>query len=191
MGSDADGYWMTCWVPCPACGKFIVLLVLRDRRGREIRGMVWPKGVARSPLPADVPDQYAKDYREACLVLTDSPKASAALSRRCLQHVLRGEAKVKPSQLDKEIQEVLDSGKLPTHLAESIDGVRNIGNFAAHPMKSTNTGEVVEVEPGEAEWLLDTIEALFEFYIVQPAVIRRKREVLNDKLREVKKPPMK
>jgi hypothetical protein len=105
--------------------------------------------------------------------------------------VLRGEAKVKPSQLDKEIQEVLDSGKLPTHLAESIDGVRNIGNFAAHPMKSTNTGEVVEVEPGEAEWLLDTIEALFEFYIVQPAVIRRKREVLNDKLREVKKPPMK
>ena len=31
-------------------------------------------------------------------------------------------------------------------------------NFAAHPIKSMHTGEVIEVEPGEAEWLLDTLE---------------------------------
>jgi hypothetical protein len=102
-----------------------------------------------------VPEKFAEDYREACLVFSDSPKASAALSRRCLQNLLREAAKVKPGNLADEIQQVLDSGKLPSWIAESIDAVRNSGNFAAHPLKSSATGEVLPVEPGEAEWNLD------------------------------------
>ena len=58
---------------------------------------------------------------------------------------------------------------LPSHIADSLDAVRNIGNFAAHPAKSQATGEVVPVEPGEAEWTLDTLEELFDFYFVSPA----------------------
>jgi hypothetical protein len=131
-----------------------------------------------------VPEQHAADYREACLVVVDSPKASAALSRRCLQHLLREQAKVKPAELANEIQEVLDSKTLPSYLANALDAVRNIGNFAAHPIKSKSTGEIVEVEPGEAEWLLDTLEGLFDFYFVQPAVLQRKKDALNEKLKE-------
>ena len=91
----------------------------------------------------------------------------------------------------KEIQEVLDSGKLPSHLAESIDAVRNLGNFAAHPLKSQHTGEIIDVNPGEAEWNLDVLESLFDFYFVQPAVLKAKRDALNAKLKEAGKPPMK
>ena len=76
-------------------------------------------------------------------------------------------------------------------MSSAIDAVRNIGNFAAHPIKDTNTGEIVEVEPGEAEWLLDVLEGLFDFYFVQPAELRRKREALNEKLEAAGKPPMK
>lgn len=76
-------------------------------------------------------------------------------------------------------------------LAESVDAIRNIGNFAAHPMKSTSTGEIVEVGPGEAEWILDVIEALFDFYFVQPAKLKAKRDALNSKLHDLGKPPMK
>jgi hypothetical protein len=76
-------------------------------------------------------------------------------------------------------------------LAEGIDAVRNIGNFAAHPIKSTNTGEIVDVEPGEAEWLLDLLEGLFDFYFILPAELQRKKEALNKKLADVGKPPMK
>jgi hypothetical protein len=108
-----------------------------------------------------------------------------------LQRLLIEKANVKERDLSAQIQEVLDSGRLPNHLAESIDAVRNIGNFAAHPLKSTNTGEVMDVEPGEAEWLLDVLEGLFDFYFVQPAVLKRKRAALNAKLAEAKKPPMK
>lgn len=91
----------------------------------------------------------------------------------------------------QEIQEALDSGHLPSHLAESLDAIRNIGNFAAHPIKSKSTREVVPVEPGEAEWNLEVLEALFDFFFVQPARLRKKRDALNKKLSDVGKPPMK
>jgi hypothetical protein len=108
-----------------------------------------------------------------------------------LQHVLREKAGVKKADLAKEIQEVLDSGKLPTHLAESLDAIRNIGNFAAHPIKSTSSGEILEVEPGEAEWNLDVLEALFDFYFAQPALTARKRAALDAKLKDAGKPAIK
>jgi hypothetical protein len=191
---DPTAHWAYRFATCPACHKVTIYLRLahRDNAGIFLDDtMVYPKGVARSPLPQEVKDPYASDYREACNTLTDSPKASAALSRRCLQNLLREEAKVKHSDLATEIQQVLDSKSLPSYLSEAIDGVRNIGNFAAHPIKSTNTGEIIEVEPGEAEWLLDTLEGLFDFYFVQPEILKRKRAALNAKLAEAKKPPMK
>ncbi len=153
--------------------------------------MVYPKGVSRAPLPKDVPDQYAQDYKEACLVLTDSPKASAALSRRCLQALLRTVPKIKPSDLSNEIDEILNSKQLPSHLADAIDAIRVLGNSAAHPIKSTNTGAIVEIEEGESEWLLDVLEGLFDFYFVQPAILQKKRELLNKKLQDAGKPPLK
>ena len=134
---------------------------------------------------------FAKDFTEACLVICDSEKASAALSRRCLQNLLREKAETKAKDLAAQIQEVLDSGRLPSHLAAAIDGVRAIGNFAAHPIKSERTGEVIEVESGEAEWLLDTLEWFFDFYFVQPANLEKKRDALNKKLQEAGKPPLK
>jgi hypothetical protein len=128
---------------------------------------------------------------DSWLSLIDSPKASAALSRRLLQHIIRERAQIKKPSLAAEIDELINSGKLPSHLSEAIDGVRHIGNFAAHPTKSTNTGEIVDVEPGEAEWLLDTIEGLFDFYFIQPEILKKKKAALNAKLAEAGKPPMK
>ncbi len=152
---------------------------------------VYPRVGARPKAPPEVDAVAAEDYNEACLVVGDSPKAAAALGRRCLQHVLREKAGVNPTDLSKEIQQVLDEGLLPSYLADSLDAVRNIGNFAAHPIKGTNSGEVVDVEPGEAEWVLETLDSLFDFVYVQPAVIARKRAALNEKLADAGKRPLK
>jgi hypothetical protein len=183
------------WTPqyciCAACQRVVIRLARTTAQGKDAgASVVYPKASAR-PISADVGEPYAKDFEEACLVLADSPKASAALSRRCLQHLLREQAKVKPTDLSKEIDQVLDSKQLPRHLASAIDAVRQIGNFGTHPIKSTNSGEVVDVEPGEAEWLLDTLEELFDFYFVQPADLQRKRDALNAKLADAGKPPLK
>jgi Domain of unknown function (DUF4145) len=201
--TDPNGDWVISYELCPSplCGHAIVHLLVvavdlgfgpmgQEPPGIKRRLLVFPKGSAR-PVPSEVPAQYAGDFKEACLVLPDSPKASAALSRRCLQAVLRDKAKTKAKDLADQIQEVIDSGKCPSYLTESLDGIRNYGNFAAHPLKSTASGQILDVEPGEAEWSLDTLEAAFDFYFVQPAVTQRKRDALNNKLKAAGKPPMK
>jgi hypothetical protein len=195
LGSDIDGGWSVLTAECPACKRLTIHLLhgtAENRGGLTItdKWLVRPKGALRPPPSPEVPKNLSDDYVEACLVLPDSPKASAALSRRCLQHLLRDTVRVKHGNLCNEIQEVLDSGKLPSQLAESIDAIRNIGNFAAHPMKSQSTGEVLPVEPGEADWNLDVLEGLFDFYFVQPALLKKKKEELNKKLAAANKPPM-
>lgn len=202
LGEDVQGQWaiekFNC--PNPKCRKSIYFLLngefyqnrqnyqwyIRTGEGdSEIiskRELIRPKGSSRPPVPNEVPDRIADDYNEACLVLPDSAKASAALSRRALQHLLRDAAGINEGNLANEIQQVLDSNQLPSYLSESIDAIRNIGNFAAHPSKSTSTGEIVEVEAGEGEWNLEVLEMLFDFYYVQPKRIRSRREALNQKL---------
>lgn len=200
IGKDSEGVWGIIYTYCPnpSCKKLIIMLVDGDYNRStgefyDIRKsfFVRPKSITRSPLSPKIPKKFAEDYKEACLVFNDSPKASAALSRRCLQYLLREKSKVKPGNLFDEIQQVVDSGKLPPYLVDSIDAIRNIGNFATHPIKSQSTGEIVDVEPGEAEWNLDVLESLFNFYFVQPATIKRKRDALNKKLKNAGKKKMK
>lgn len=191
IGNDNDGEWIFAHDRCPTCHKLIFMLEQGVAGMLVKKILVWPKGSMRPPCPKEVPGAFAADYEEAGLVLPDSAKASAALSRRCLQNILREVAGVKTSDLSKEIQEVLDRKTLPSHIADGLDAVRNIGNFAAHPIKSQHTGEVIDVEPGEAEWNLDVLESLFDFYFVQPAQLQAKKDALNKKLAEAGKPQLK
>lgn len=201
LGEDATSDWVLFKIKCPECKRFII--ILRENYERYLMNGVtkmydktrdtlcYPKTISRTPLSDEVPDSYTKDYYEACLTLSDSPKASSALSRRCLQNLLREKANVKPGNLGSEIQQVMNDRTLPAHLLESLDAVRNIGNFAAHPIKSKSTGELIDVEPGEAEWNLDVLESLFDYFFAQPALIKKKRNELNKKLTDAGKPEMK
>lgn len=200
LGNDRDGSWHVEQTTCPACNRFVLTIVSnaivqlgsRFISGNETsRYLARPKSQLRPAPPKEVPEDFASDYREAAAVLADSPKASAALSRRCLQHLIREKAGIKKQDLAKEIDELIASRTLPSHLVEAIDAIRNIGNFAAHPIKTTATGEVVPVEPGEAEWTLDVLDGLFDFYFVQPALLKTKRDALNAKLASANKPPIK
>lgn len=199
IDSEDEDNWFVCAASCPSCGSPIVEMRLYEsfsnQNGHLVgdvinRLIVFPRGSGRPTCPTEVPKELGADYEEASLILSDSPKASAALSRRCLQFLLRDHANVPPSDLYNEIQYLLDKKTLPSYIAKSLDAVRNIGNFAAHPIKSKHTGEVISVEPGEAEWNLDVLEALFDFYFVQPAELARKKQALNAKLKDAGKQPM-
>jgi len=193
LNTDSEGNWYVASMICPNsdCKKIIIKLICSDEAVIVKELTVWPITSSRKPVPSSVDTIFANDYKEACLILNLSPKASAALSRRCLQNILREKAGIKKGNLVNEIQQVIDSHKLPSYLSDNIDVVRNIGNFAAHPMKSTSTGEIIDVEPGEAEWMLDVIELLFDFYFVQPDIAKSKKDALNKKLSDAGKPPMK
>jgi hypothetical protein len=89
-----------------------------------------PKSYLNQPVPAEVDDPaVVSDYNEACVVLSDSTKASAALSRRCLQYILKEKVKTKSRDLADQIQEVIDRNLLPSEISEGLDAVRNIGNL--------------------------------------------------------------
>ena len=158
-------------------------------RGVRLRRLFHPTGAVR-PVAPEVPSHLAEDYRQAVATLLDSPKASAALSRRCLQQLIRDHTSSARKSLWEEIEEVLAQGILPSHLSEQLHAVREIGNFAAHTTKSTNSGLIVDVEPEEAEWNLDVLDGLFEFLYVAPASAQRRKDRLNRKLGEVGKKPL-
>jgi hypothetical protein len=138
-----------------------------------------------------VPDQYRNEFQEANSILYLSPKASAALSRRLLQKLLHEELKINKRNLADEINEFIGMQGVPSHLIDTIDAIRNIGNFASHPIKDIHSGEIVDVEPGEAEWLLEVLEALFDYLFVQPKRLEARKNKLNEKLQKLGKKPMK
>lgn len=181
------------WIPshqmCPECKDSIIRLrlIIPGDTAASKEWVAFPKGTAR-PIPPEVTDPYKSDFAEASLILNDSPKASAALSRRCLQAILREKAGTTSKDLYDQIEEVSKPGILPSHIVGDLHAVRNIGNIAAHTMKSTNTGEIIDVAPGEAEWNLDVLESLFDFYFVQPALAAKRKADLNKKLKEAGKP---
>jgi len=164
---------------CTNCGENIIIF---DEK------VVYPIGFTRSSAPNEVPTEIGQDFNEACLVESLSKKASAALARRCLQSMLH-EQGITKANLSLEIDKAMEN--LPSHLSKAIDAIRNIGNFATHPIKSTNTGEIVDVEEGETEWILNVLEQLFDFYYVQPAITQAKKSALNIKLKSAGKPEMK
>ena len=202
VNSAKSGHWWHARTTCPGCNDIIIWLVVSEgchkhpSRMQVPEGackftMVFPKASGRPPVPTEVPAEFAEDYAEACLVIGDSPKASAALSRRCLQLILREKAEVKnPNHLATAIEEVVNDPSVPSDISRSLDVVRNIGNFSAHPNKSVNTGEIVPVEEGEAEWCLEVIEILFDYYFVRPADVKRRTLALNQKLSDTGKPQM-
>jgi hypothetical protein len=113
-------------------------------------------------FPTYIPQVILEDYREACIIKDLSPKASATLSRRCLQGMIRDFWKVKSGRLVDEIAAI--QSQVDPLTWDAIEAVRKIGNIGAHMEKDIDV--IVEVDPNEAILLIELIETLVrEWYI--------------------------
>lgn len=117
------------------------------------------------------------------MVLPLSAKASAALSRRCLQTMLRDKF-----QKGKSLKEEIDCAlpKLSPRVSHLVDAIRQIGNIAAHPFEKPSGG-IVEVTPAEAELLIEVNWALIEDLYVTPHQSKKMAEQISRKYDESKK----
>ena len=115
------------------------------------------------PFPDYIPSPIRQDYKEACLIKSMSPKASATMARRCLQGMIRDFWDVKEkNKLAQEIDSI--KGKVDADVWDAIDAVRTMGNIGAHMGKDVNM--IIDIEPQEADSLIALIEFLFkEWYI--------------------------
>ncbi|NPV21479.1 DUF4145 domain-containing protein [Bradyrhizobium aeschynomenes] len=188
-------YWFYRTTYCPECKRVVIEVSQRDSKASAAQWrQIYPTGASRGPVSPEVPKDIAADYLEACNVLPISAKASAALSRRCLQSILH-QAGYRARDLAKELDLLLsepDPRKaIPHQLRETVDAIRHFGNFSAHPIDDKTTLQIIDVEPHEAEWCLEVIEDLFLHFYVAPAAAKAKKDALNAKLAAGGKPPAK
>jgi hypothetical protein len=183
---------------CPSCRGLIVVVRSGDLQspgeGRKRvspiaqESVVYPAFASGRELAREVPEAYRTTFTEAERVLSISANASAALGRRLLQHVLRENYGIKEASLRKEIDNFISEERPPAYLAQALAAIVQVGNFPAHPSKDMNTGDIADAGPGEAEWLLDTLEALFDFAFVRPLRLAEMKRQTNEKLKRLGKP---
>ncbi len=162
------------FVVCPntKCRQLSLAVHLREKefdyakhgytRKRDIDSWRLIPESAANPFPDYIPESILEDYKEACLIHDKSPKASATLSRRCLQGMIRDFWQISKSRLIDEIEEL--KGKVDSPIWDAIDGVREVGNIGAHMEKDVNL--IIDVESNEADLLIKLIETLLkEWYV--------------------------
>ena len=112
--------------------------------------------------PDYVPRQIREDYQEACAIRALSPKASAALSRRCLQGMIRDFFGIRKDTLKQEIDTLRE--KVGPGVWDAIDGVRRVGNVGAHMEKYVNL--IIPLDSDEANVMIGLLEELAQLWYV-------------------------
>lgn len=146
---------------CPNCGEYTITANGIGLAVSDVDVLIRPISSAIH-FPQYIPKSIRQDYEEACAIVSLSPKASATLSRRCLQGMIRDFWGIKGKNLYEEISAL--KNQIPADLWSSIDALRELGNIGAHMEKDTNI--IVDIDPNEANSLIQLIELLLkEWYI--------------------------
>lgn len=160
-GNFEDSAVKIIFILCPSCKEYTIAVVGVGKITNAYNCRFKPSCLAKQ-FPEYIPSQIREDYEEACAIVDLSPKASATLSRRCLQGMIRNFWGITKSRLVDEIDALHD--KIPAQQWRVLDGVRRIGNIGAHMEKDINL--IVEIEPSEAQKLLKLIEHLLEQWYI-------------------------
>ena len=162
---------------CPECEKLVIQL----QHGLECgythqwwidqideENTIYPHYSMGRSLDKCIPTKYVQLFRESEEVNNISPRASATLSRYLLQMLLHEELHIHERNLEDEIKKLEGFSNIPAKLVTMLQVMRKVANFGAHPKKSTNSNEIVEVEQGESSVMLDLLEELFDHIFIKP-----------------------
>lgn len=170
---------------CPHCRALVLTAATfgRDDSGDGAASVtdLYPLPVRPDAAPSVLEPFIRQSYDEARRVLSMSPMSAAVLARRCVQHVIRAKMGITLKTLFAEIQEAVKSPLLTLPIKQSLDHVRQIGNWGAHPVENDQAQTLIEVTPEEAEYTLAVLEALFDDLYVAPARAARMGALLKAK----------
>lgn len=145
---------------CPNCQNVSFIAFGQDNLA-GLKIPLYPTSLAKK-FPNYIPKAIREDYEEAYSIVNLSPKASATLSRRCLQGMIRDFWNISERRLIDEIDKLQPF--IPTSQWKAINSLRKIGNIGAHMEGDINT--IIDVDVGEAEKLLKLIELLIDKWYI-------------------------
>lgn len=178
----------TRWIVCPnkECTKISLIATLSIAgldssnnwvlQKQLLQWRLLPQSAAKI-YPDYIPAQIRQDYIEATAIVKSSPRASATLSRRCLQGMIRDFWGISKKTLYAEIEAIEEY--VDAMAWQAIDAVRIVGNISAHMQDDVN--HVIEVEPEEALLLINLIELLMKEWYIN----RHERSIQLQKLAEL------
>jgi hypothetical protein len=158
---------ITC--PAPSCREYTVKASLyrldtaQQRFECKINEWQLRPDSSAKPVPASVPEQVREDYEEACKVRHLSPKAAAALARRCMSGMVRDYKGILKDRLADELYEL--KWKVDPSAWAVIDAIRTLGNIGKN--MEHETGLICDVDPDEATLLIGLAEMMLESWYVQ------------------------
>lgn len=161
---------------CPECKQYTITAEGKGDALPDSKVKIFPNSSAMQ-FPNYIPESIRNDYQEACAIVDLSPKASATLSRRCLQNMIRDFWKITKPTLFKEI-EALDA-VIPATQKKVLHSLRQIGNIGAHPETDVNT--IIDINIQDASALIKVIE----FFIDKWYIDRYEQEQLFNEINEL------
>lgn len=151
-------------------------------------------GEAVRSIDPVVPEPFRTDYAEAAAILEASPRMSAVLSRSILADLLKRYAGKTQFGLNARIEAFVKDGGHPTRLTENLQHFREIADFGAHTQEARqeedDVPEIIPVERPEAEWTLDLVDRLFDYFIVAPNRDEEIKQRMDEKIERAGRKPL-
>ena len=172
------------WMRCanPDCKQALIRMSeshARTENNHSVEETVtWlarPRASTR-PLDPLVKEPFRTDYLEAAAIVDLSPRMSAALSRRILGELLAKYAgQDEPLPLKTRIDRFVEETCHPDYLRDSLQRLREVADLGTD-------AAISDVDRNEAEWTLDVLDSLFDYFIVARERNRKIREAMERKI---------
>ena len=115
---------------------------------------------------------------------------SAVLARRILADLLGRYAELQQFSLTTRIDNFIADTTRPRDLRENLHYLREIADFSAHTQTDDQLMPL-DIDRDEAEWTLDIVERLFDYFIVAPDRDRKLRTGMDEKIEKAIRRPIK
>lgn len=172
----------TLFFKCPSCDTVSIKVEGIGEQFKEgFSKNIYPSSKAKI-FPNYIPESIRQDYEEAFEIIDLSPKASATLSRRAIQGIIRNKFNLKGCKSNNLVDEIkFIQNQVAPDINRAFNNLRQIGNIGAHPENDISV--IVDIEPGEAQKLILFVELLIKELYINPY----ENQILLDEIENINK----
>ena len=122
---------------------------------------------------AEMPEDVKMDFLEAAAIVNTSARGAAALLRLCIQKIVVHLGEKGGNDLNREIGNFVEKGRISAAIQQALDVVRVVGNNAVHPgVIDFNDNKAVAIQ------LFGLVNVIVELTIAMPRHVQQVYETV-------------